>query len=142
MGRVWGVLVLLIASLCVPTAVRAQVEGERGKFRLAQNHQDPFSHRTRIQFELDAELFESHRLVYVTLRVKDLLGRPVATPVAKDHEAGEPPVDELEYTTPGSKEAVWDGTDRMGRKVPPAAYLLELVVNGERAPPVRMVVVQ
>jgi hypothetical protein len=35
---------------------------------------------------------------------------------------------------------VWNGLDRFGQKVASGMYLLELVVNGERAPPLKIVV--
>lgn len=140
MRRTAGALVLLAATLLAcPTDAWGQ-EAERGRFRLVQNYPDPFSPVTRIQFELDGELFADQRPAVVTLRVKDLLGRLIGTPLAADHPAGELPVEGLEYVTPGAKEALWDGTDRTGRKLPHGVYLLELIVNGERAPPIRLLV--
>jgi hypothetical protein len=137
---VGAALVLLMAVLVLPADVAGQSEDERGRFRLRANHPDPFTPGLRIPFELDEELFEDAGVVFVTLRVKDLLGRFIATPLSADHPDGAQPVEVLEYEEPGAKVAFWDGTDRAGRRVPPAAYLLELVVNGERAPPIRVVV--
>jgi hypothetical protein len=37
------------------------------------------------------------------------------------------------YTTPGRFEAFWDGLDKDGRKVASGVYIVQLVINGERA---------
>jgi hypothetical protein len=49
-------------------------------------------------------------------------------------------VQEMIYTQPGEYKAYWDATDRTGRRVASGIYYAVLVVNGERNPPIRLVV--
>jgi hypothetical protein len=49
-----------------------------------------------------------------------------------NHPLGDVAVENLQYDSPGVKEAFWDGLDRNGRKVASGIYYYQLVVNGER----------
>jgi hypothetical protein len=142
MRRTLGVgVVLLLAFLLIPSAASGQQSSqERAKSRLGQNYPNPFNPTTRIPFILWEEDFASGRPAVVSIRIHDILGRPVATPQALRHPNGDVLVENLEYTTPGAWEAYWDGMDRAGNKVASGMYLLVLVVNGERAPPRPIVV--
>jgi hypothetical protein len=142
MRRITGVgVVLLLAVLGLPSAAAGQQNGsERVKSRLEQSHANPLDPVSRIPFTLSEEDFEEGRPVVVTIRIRNVLGQFIASPAALDHPEGEVPVENLEYATPGLKEAVWNGLDRTGHRVTPGLYLLEMVINGERAPPLRIVV--
>ncbi|HSJ10815.1 MAG TPA: hypothetical protein VK928_12905 [Longimicrobiales bacterium] len=143
MRRMIGVgVVLLLLALLIPASAEAQSRGSREpKFQLGLSYPNPFNPETKIPFTLLPELFEQGRPVVVSMRIRNILGQLVAIPAALDHPDGNGvKVDNLVYTTAGPKEAYWDGYDRFGRKVASAMYLLELVVNGERAPPQKLMV--
>lgn len=142
MRRIAGVgVVLLLAVLGLPSAATGQQNGsERVKSRLEQSHASPLDPVSRIPFTLSEEDFDEGKPVVVTIRIRNVLGQYVASPAALDHPEGEVAVENLEYSTPGLKEAVWNGLDRAGHRVAAGLYLLEMVVNGERAPPLRIVV--
>lgn len=143
MRRTLGVgIVLLLLVLLIPGAAEAQSSGDKKpKFRLGLAYPNPFNPETKIPLGLPAEMFEGGRPVVVTMRIKDLLGRLVAIPAALNHPDGNGvKVDNLEYTTPGDYEMYWDGYDRYGRKAQSGMYLLELIVNGERSPPQKLMV--
>jgi hypothetical protein len=133
--------VLLLALGFSPDLLFGQKnpDSERG-FQLNQNYPNPFNPETTLQFELKPQLFETGKPVKVTIRIFNVLQQLVALPTALQHPLGSVPVEDLQYDTPGLKEAFWDGTDRNGRKVAPGIYYMQLVVNGER-PAVRKMVV-
>jgi hypothetical protein len=132
-------VVLLLATL--PGAGQAQQDGgERGMSRIEQGRTSLYSTAFRIPFVLDEEEFEEGKPVLVSIRIRNLLGQVVAVPTAVDHPDGAVAVEDLAYATPGYKEAYWHGLDRHGHRAAAGVYLLELVVNGERAPPLRIVV--
>jgi flagellar hook assembly protein FlgD len=110
----------------------------RPRVQLGQNYPNPFNPTTTIPFPLPPELFESGKAV-VTIRIYNALQQLVAVPKALDHPTAGDVLD-LEYTAPGWYEAYWDGTDKNGRKVASGVYYMRLEVNGERAPPRKMVV--
>lgn len=142
MRRVLGVgVVLLLAMLMLPSAGFGQQNGsERVKSRLGQSYTNPFDPVARIPFILSDEDFEDGKPVVVSIRILNVLGQYIASPAALDHPEGAVVVENLEYSTAGLKLAVWDGLDRLGNKAASGMYLLELVVNGERTPPLKIVV--
>lgn len=144
MRRLIGVgVVLLLGLVALPAATSAQNSqaGREPKFQLEQNYPNPFNPTTRIPFTLNAALFEGGQAVTVSIRIYNVLSQLVAVPTALDHPGGSAlPVNDLQYTSPGTKVAYWDGLDQQGRKVASGVYIYQLVVNGERAPPQKMVV--
>jgi hypothetical protein len=137
MRRLYSVgLLLFLALVSLPSLAHAQEKGggsarERG-FRLEQNYPNPFNPETRIPYRLDGALFEGGRPVVVSIRIFNVLQQLVAIPVALNYPAGgAPPVNRLEYPSPGDYVAYWDGYDRNGRKVASGIYYMQLVVNGE-----------
>jgi hypothetical protein len=142
MRRTLGVgVVLLLGLLLLPSAAFGQQSGERAKSRLGPNYPNPFNPETRIPFVLFDEDFVSGRPVVVSIRIRNVLGEIVAVPLALNHPDGSGvEVSTLEYTTPGEKTAYWNGLNRSGQKVASGMYYVELVVNGERAPPRPIVV--
>lgn len=141
MGRTPGVgVVLLLAMLAVPAGASGQNGGERAKTRLDQANANPFNPAAPISFVLFDEDFDEGRPVVVSLRIRNVLGQVVAVAAAVDHPEGRVGVENLEYRSPGWKDAQWNGLDRSGHPVAAGVYLLELVINGERAPPLRIVV--
>lgn len=135
MRRAFGVgIVLLLGLGLLPTALSAQRPGDRGKnIQLKQNYPNPFNPTTRIPFDLKEGAFENGP-VLVTIRIYNVLHQLVAIPVALDYPGGSNQrVENLQYTTPGLKEAFWDGTDRRGNKVASGVYIAQLIVNGEQA---------
>jgi hypothetical protein len=80
------------------------------------------------------------RPAVVTLRIFNVLQQFVASPKALNHSQGSVAVENLEYDSPGLKEAFWDATDRQGRKVASGIYYQQLIVNGERRGLKKMVV--
>jgi hypothetical protein len=143
MKRVLGVgFVLLLAIGLLPGSLFGQRSPGRDRgFQLNQNYPNPFNPETHLQFELYPQLFETGKPVVVTIRIFNVLQQLVAIPKALNHPLGNSiPVENLQYDSPGVKEAFWDGTDRNGRKVASGIYYMQLVVNGER-PTVRKMVV-
>lgn len=136
-SRVGFILLVALGILSVPLNGQDAGGGapqggrERG-FRLEQNYPNPFNPSTYIPFVLDEDLFEGGKPVVVTIRIFNVLQQLVGVPTALDHPHGNGvPVLELAYTTPGRKEAFWDGRDRNGREVASGVYYLQLVVNGD-----------
>ncbi len=94
------------------TNVRTEsVEKISWDFHLKQNYPNPFNAETRIEVASD-------RPGTVELSVYDVLGRRVHTLLAQRVSAG-------------TFDALWDGTDRRGRRVADGVYLFELVVDGQ-----------
>ena len=84
-----------------------------GGFSLYPNHPNPFNPSTRVAFEVGST-------EWVTLRIHDVLGRPVATLVDG-------------WRSAGRHEVVWDGRDRAGRPVASGVYLYRLTAGGQSA---------
>ena len=128
-------VVLLLAGLAMPSQAIGQETDPPGRdsgFRLGQNYPNPFNPETRIPFELGESLFENERPVRVTLRIYNVLQQLVAIPTALSHPQGNGvPVQNLEYDSPGPKEAFWDGRDTNGREVASGIYYMQLIVNGQ-----------
>jgi hypothetical protein len=135
-----GVVHVLVSLLVASPAKAQESGGERVKSRIVEIQTTPYSASIVIPFTLIEADFDDGRPVIVTIRIRNLLGQLVAVPIAVAHPDGAVAVDELEYATPGPREAYWHGLDRSGQRVAAGVYLLELVVNGERAPPQRIVV--
>lgn len=136
MRRAFGVgVILLLAGLVMPTQVSGQTTDPPDRdsgFRLGQNYPNPFNPETRIPFELGESLFENEQPVRVTLRIYNVLQQLVAIPTALNHPQGNGvPVQNLEYDSPGRKEAFWDGRDTNGREVASGIYYMQLIVNGQ-----------
>jgi hypothetical protein len=145
MRRVFGVtIVLLLALVCLPADSFAQTGGAGGRdrgFQLDANFPNPFNPETKIPFTLGEILFEEGKPVNVTLVIYNTLMQRVAIPVALDTDQGNAArLENLEYTTPGRKEAHWDGLDRNGNQVASGIYLYQLIVNGVLSPLQRMFV--
>jgi hypothetical protein len=134
MRRVFSVgVVLLLAVGLFPGSLFGQRSPSRDRgFQLNQNYPNPFNPTTTLSFELKTSLFEAGKPAVVTIRIFNVLQQLVAVPKALNHPLGDVPVEELQYDTPGVKEAFWDGLDRQGRKVASGIYYMQLVVNGER----------
>ena len=134
-----GFVLLLAVLLLNPSGAEAQTTG-RARPTVGQNYPNPFNPTTRIPLTLPAELFEGGKPVTVSMRITNMLLQPVAVPVALGHPEGNVRVTNLKYYEPGTHIMYWDGTDRDGRKVGSAMYLLHVEVNGERLTPIRLVV--
>ncbi|HZD05523.1 MAG TPA: hypothetical protein VE173_11405, partial [Longimicrobiales bacterium] len=125
MRRTFGVLLVLLSTLGLPTAGSAQTAGGGGSsgqqasgFQLLQNYPNPFNPETTIPFVLNEDLFVDGEPVVVSLRIYNILRQLVAVPVALKHPAGEGvPLLSLEYATPGRHEGFWDGKAGNGREV-------------------------
>lgn len=140
MRRGIGVGVVLLLALClIPTTVSGQGQ-RRPRVQLGQNYPNPFNPTTTIPFTLEEPLFEGGKPVVVTIRIYNALQQLVKIPTALNHPLGDVLVENLEYTAPGTYEAYWDGTDKNGRKVASGVYYTRVEVNGERGPPMKMVV--
>ena len=110
---------LYVVSLSAGTIFRIRGSGpvsvldrvRESGFLLQQNHPNPFSGQTRIQFDVARVGAE------VQLEIFDVAGRAVRT-LLNDH------VDR------GPTTALWDGTDRSGRAVAAGLYYYRLTVDG------------
>lgn len=133
-------LVLLFAVGLSPDSLFGQRSPSRDRgSQLNQNYPNPFNPTTTLSFEvLQDDL--ANGPARVTLRIYNVLQQFVASPKALNHSQGDMLVEELEYDSPGLKEAFWDGTDRNGRKVASGIYYQQLIVNGERRGVKKMVV--
>ena len=141
MRRAFGVGVVLLLLLS-PHGVLAQGAGKERGSRLKANYPNPFNPTTTIVFSLLESDFPGGRPAKVTIKIFNTLAQLVAIPLALDNPAASgAPVEELMYTQPGEWKAYWDGTDRTGRKVASGVYYAVLVVNGERDPTPRKLVV-
>lgn len=105
------------------------------------NYPNPFNPTTTIVFKVLEDDVKGGKPAKVTIQILNVLQQLVAIPLAMDNPAGNGPVQDLIYTQPGDYKAFWDGTDRTGRKVASGIYYAVLVVNGERDPTLRRLVV-
>ncbi|MGH7501495.1 MAG: hypothetical protein ACREL7_07005 [Longimicrobiales bacterium] len=144
MRRLLGVGVVLLLGFGVfakPTTAQSSSPTRDRGFQLQQNFPNPFNPETTIPFDLFPAMFESGRPVVVTIRIFNVLHQRVAVPTALNHPAGNgTAVESLEYTTPGTHLAYWDGLDRDGREVASGLYYVLLEVNGRRATPIKITV--
>lgn len=88
------------------TSVDALATDSPFDFNLNQNYPNPFNPATTIEYSLD-------KASNVTLRIYDLLGREVKTLITKNQPSGK-------YTI------TWDGSDKVGIKVPSGLYFYKL----------------
>ena len=133
MRRFLGVCVVLLLALGLfPGTVFGQSPNRDRGSRLKQNYPNPFNPTTNFAFDIFEEDLVGGRPARVTLRIYNVLQQFVASPKALNHAKGDVEVVDLEYDSPGRKEAFWDGTDRNGRKVASGIYYFQLIVNGER----------
>ena len=136
----------LIAVLALCALVGREISGQRtntappGNQRIAgslgQNFPNPFNPETRIPFTIGLEgnppvcknPEQRHR---VTLRIWDILGRPVSVPILQGGgEWAGAPVERLLLSC-GSYTAYWDGTIRgTDRKVSSGTHIYVLEVDG------------
>ena len=134
-------LVLLFAAGLSPDSLFGQRSPNRDRgSQLNQNYPNPFNPTTTLSFEVLPEDLVGGRPAVVTLRIFNVLQQLVASPKALNHSLGDVVVENLQYDSPGVKEAFWDGTDRNGRKVASGIYYQQLIVNGERVGVKKMVV--
>jgi hypothetical protein len=134
-------LVLLFAVGLSPDSLFGQRSPSRDRgSQLNQNYPNPFNPTTTLSFTVFEEDLVGGRPAVVSLRIYNVLQQLVAVPMAQHHPLGNVPVEELQYDSPGPKEAFWDGTDRNGRKVASGIYYQQLIVNGERRAVKKMVV--
>ena len=87
--------------------------GNASVFSLSQNYPNPFNHSggsTIVEFDLPAPAM-------VNISVFDMLGSPLRTLVERRMDAG-------------THVASWDGTDALGRRVPPGAYICRMLSAG------------
>ena len=142
MRRVFGALVVLLLALgLVPGSLFGQRSPSRDRgSQLNQNYPNPFNPTTTIPFDVKPEDIVGGKPAVVSLRIFNVLQQLVAIPKALNHPRGDVAVENLEYDSPGSYEAFWDGLDRSGRKVASGIYYFQLIVNGERRGVKKMVV--
>jgi hypothetical protein len=141
MRRVFGVCVVLLLALGLfPGHLFGQSPSRDRGSQLRQNYPNPFNPTTTFGFDVFEEDLAGGRPAVVTLRIFNVLQQFVATPKALNHPLGDVAVENLQYDSPGLKEAFWDGTDRTGRKVASGIYYFQLIVNGERRGVKKMVV--
>lgn len=141
MRRVFGVCVVLLLALGLfPGNVFGQSPSRDRGSQLRQNYPNPFNPTTTLAFDVLEEDLTGGRPAIVTLRIFNVLQQFVAAPKALNHPLGDVAVENLQYDSPGLKEAFWDGTDRNGRKVASGIYYFQLIVNGERRGVKKMVV--
>lgn len=117
--------------------------GGREISRLKQNYPNPFNPETHIPFVLTEEDLQRDGSAVVSIRIFNVLQQLVAVPVALEHPDGNRAlVDGLRYSAPGEKVAYWDGRDKNGREVASGVYYYMLVINGQRAGLLKMLVLK
>lgn len=141
MRRIFGVgVVFLLLGLSPGSLFGQGAAGRDHGSQLRQNYPNPFNPTTTIVFDvLDTDI-AGGKPAFVTIRIFNVLQQLVAIPKAVNHPLGEALIENLEYDTPGTKEAYWDATDKSGRKVASGIYYYQLIVNGERRGVKKMVV--
>jgi hypothetical protein len=102
-----------IADLNSPAAVG---DTPSAQHRLLDGYPNPFNPRTRIPYELASTAGGSAK---VTLQILDLRGRVVKTLVNQVQALGQ------------HYEAIWNGTDETGRRMPSGAYMSRLTVGDQ-----------
>ena len=100
--------------------VQTSVEEEPGthqplELRLTQNHPNPFCLSTTIPFNIPEE---TGKMNHARLIIRDISGRRVRTLVDADLESG-------------SHQAVWDGKNDSGRRVPSGIYIYSLIISDQ-----------
>ena len=140
MRRILGVGIVLLLLLS-PHGVFAQGTGKGRGSRLKGNYPNPFNPTTTIVFNIEESDIKGGKPATVTIKILNVLQQLVGIPLAMDNPAGNGPVENMLYTQPGEYKAFWDATDRTGRKVASGIYYAVLVVNGERDPTLKKLVV-
>jgi|SwirhisoilCB2_FD_contig_61_5084925_length_594_multi_2_in_0_out_0_1 hypothetical protein len=140
MRRTLGVGIVLLLLLS-PHCVFAQGTGKGRGSRLKGNYPNPFNPTTTIVFNVEEGDIKGGKPATVTIKILNVLQQLVAIPLAMDNPAGNGPVDQMLFTQPGEYKAYWDATDRTGRRVASGIYYYFMVVNGERDPTLRRLVV-
>ena len=88
------------------TEVETELTGRRFSYRLFQNSPNPFSHSTKIRFQLA-------RPGAVSIKIYDIAGRRVKILTSGKAKAG-------------PHEVAWDGTDAAGRRLPSGVYFTQM----------------
>lgn len=137
-----GVVLLLALGVFAGPLFGQTTDQSRERSQLRQNYPNPFNPVTRIPFDLREVDFQPGGTAKITITIFNVLRQPVAFPTALNHPAGNGAVvRNLEYYSPGTYEAYWDGTDSDGNKVASGIYFARLVINGQAvARPLKMVV--
>jgi hypothetical protein len=86
-------------------------------FQLLQNYPNPFNPSTTIRYRVPADVSSQ---AFVTVEILDVLGRRIATLVAR-------------LEAPGTYEVVWHGKNDRGEDVPSGVYYCRLVVGHRTA---------
>ncbi|PIS44650.1 MAG: hypothetical protein COT22_09405, partial [Ignavibacteria bacterium CG08_land_8_20_14_0_20_37_9] len=92
------------------TSVRS-LDNLPNQFELAQNYPNPFSSSTSISYKLNEQS-------NISVRIYNILGQRV-----KEFKVG--------IQAAGVRGIVWDGTNEIGRKVPPGVYLYQLMTGNK-----------
>jgi hypothetical protein len=137
MRRILGVFLLSVFFALAPGISAQGLPGDRpgdsgSGFALGLNYPNPFNPETRIPFELFEDLFSDGGTAIVSVRIFNVLTQFIASPTALNHPAGQAPLIDLEYTSPGRYVAYWDGRDQAGREVASGIYFVQFTVNGLR----------
>jgi hypothetical protein len=108
-------MIAKIEELLMITDVEEDDGNLPGNFRLHQNWPNPFSDNTRLAFEIGA----AAQSQLAKLTVYDILGREVRTLVSGQF-------------APGRHEALWDGRNERGARVPSGIYFYVLQAGPSR----------
>lgn len=85
-----------------------RVEGVPQEYKLYDNFPNPFNPETTIQYQIPATN-------YVSLKIFNMLGQPIKELVGEQKKAG-------------MYQAVWEGTNEMGKEVPSGIYIYQITI--------------
>lgn len=105
------ILVTSITEKFFSTGIKDKPNTTPKIFGIYRNHPNPFNSATIIQYTIIEN-------THINLQIHDLLGRKIRTILSGEY-------------SPGTYQAIWDGTDTNGNSLPSGTYIASLRSNKE-----------